>query len=120
MNNKYNRQLVRKDDKQLIRKNITDLDMRDKMDKLAVWLDYKERLRRRAEIPKLEAMLLSESYQQSIIEFHNNQLNQHKEQWITNKAEKDRLAKILAVLPEFEKIMLARLVANEVNCQNIV
>ena len=121
---KYKRQSVRKDDQQLdngeqqidmrnkmaklAEKRQLQIELRDKMDKLAVQLDYRERARRRAEIPKLEKFLLSDEYQQSIIEFRNNELNKHKEQWIIDKAEKDRLAKILAVLPEFEKKMLAR------------
>ena len=119
MNNTYRQPLGRKNNNVIII-SAEQAELRNKMDKLAIRLDYKERLRRRAEIPKLKAMLSSESYQQSIIEFHNNQLDRHKEQWLADKAEKDRLSKILAVLPEFKKTMVSRLAANEVNSQNIV
>lgn len=100
MSNKYKRHLLGKDGQQL--------NIRERMDILAVRLDHRERARRRAEIHLFEAVLLSDEYQQSIIDFRNNELNKHKEQWMIDKAEKDRLAKILAFLPEFEKKMAER------------
>ena len=92
----------------LAEKRKKQMELRDQMDKLAIQLDYRERARRRAEIQKHKEYLVSEEYQQSIIEYRNNELNKHKEQWIIDKAEKDKLANILLFLPEFRKKMLAQ------------